>query len=95
MTRLWEFIGAEVWAPGTAEITGYDCDIDIPDYGPRRTWTLDRTGHALLGLEFVKVIPKGNPLPFARCECGWFDHALNYEQLHLAEVMTDRVWAYA
>jgi len=93
-TKFWQFIGAKVWAPTTGEVWGYDCEVDVPKYGPRRSWVLDRSGHACLGGEWFYAVKKGNPLPYIRCECGWFGHELNYEQLHLAEVMTKKVWVY-
>ena len=93
--KFWQFIGAEVWAPTTAEVTGYDFEIELPDYGPHRTWILDRSGHAPLGIEPFHAVKKGNPLPYMRCECGWFDHALNYQQLHLDVVLTKKVWVYS
>jgi len=93
--KFWQFIGAEVWAPQTAECYGHDCECDIPDYGPHRSWVLDRTGHHPLGIENFYAVKKGNPLPYIRCECGWFDHALNYQQLHLDVVLTEKVWVYS
>lgn len=88
--KLWQFIGAEVWAPTTCDCRGYDCeDYDCeentPSYGPHISQAHDRTGHsAELEILVSPEHPRGWPL--AVCECGWRNFAANYYEDHVSKL---------
>jgi hypothetical protein len=82
LTKLWDFIGAEVWAPTTCECQGYDCDGETPNYGPHIGKKRDRTGHNA-ELEILVTPEHPGGWPIAVCECGWRNFAANYYQDHV------------
>ena len=92
MDKFWSWV--EVWAPTTADVSGYDCEVDLPDYGPHRRREIDRSDHQPT-YHGLRNVGKLKDLPWVTCSCGWSGHALNYQQEHIDTLKLRTVWAYS
>ena len=86
MNTFWNTVQPEVWAPGTCDREGYDCECSDPVYGPHIRWVPDPEGHR------GTVDPNSLPGKWLAviCECGWRDLDFNHPA-HVAESARRRV----
>jgi hypothetical protein len=75
---FWNVVQPTVWAPGTCDRSGYDCECDDPDYGPRIRQVRDTAEH--FSVE-VSVVQPG--FMAVTCRCGWRNLAINWDE-HLS-----------